>query len=77
MRGEPILNATNHHLGMALLKAPRPDGMELSLVNYDSPDAYWGRRGHKGHTPYRLSLNPDDYAWETRAANHARQERYR
>ena len=80
-RGKQILNTGNHHTGMAELKAlmgdPRPEGLTLSLINYDSPDVYLGydyRRGKR--VPYRLSTNPDDYAWETQAENLARRRPY-
>ena len=78
-RFEQILHTPSHHMGMAELKAslgdPRPKGLTLSLVNYDSQDAYWGH-GYSGgkRVPYRLSTNPDDYAWESQAENIARKK---
>jgi hypothetical protein len=73
LRGEQVRDKAGHHKAMAYLKGPRPEGMELSLVNYDSPDAYWGRHTVGGQRiDYRLSTSPDDYAWETRADNLAR-----
>ena len=76
-RGEQIAGCPNHHTGMAELKAqlgdPRPEGLQLSLVNWDGPDSYWGYTRKKGErVPYRLSTNPNDYAWETQAENEAR-----
>jgi hypothetical protein len=76
-RGGQISNAHDHHRGMAELKAklgdPRPAGMTLSLVNFDSPDTYDGYAYRSGERkPYRLSTNPDDYVWETHAENDAR-----
>jgi hypothetical protein len=67
------------HSTMARLKAelgdPRPPGMTLSLINVDSPSAYWGYRWRDGERkPYRLSTNPDDYAWETMSVNHLRKK---
>lgn len=73
MRGERVYDKSSHHKAMAKLKAlmgdPRPEGMELSLVNPDSPYAYWGRNGKSW---YRLSTDPADYVWETAAENKAR-----
>ena len=71
-RGEPITDLSSHHRAMRAIKGPRPEGMQLSLVNWDSPDAYWGR-GYYGK-PYRLSTNPKGYAWETRAKNTERRD---
>lgn len=77
-RGEQIRSASNHHQGMTGLKAllgdPRPEGLTLSLVGWDSPDAYWGW-DHGRDCAYRLSTNPADYAWETQAENNARKAR--
>lgn len=74
-RGEQIKDPSHHHKGMAKLKEmlgdSRPEGLELSLINWDSPDAYWGWDTNK-RRGCRLSTNPIDYAWETRAENMAR-----
>jgi hypothetical protein len=77
--GEQIMYCSKHHAGMAVLLArlgrPRPEGMTLSLVNWDSEFAYWGysRRGGKRYA-HRLSTSPDDYVWETQAENNARRK---
>lgn len=77
LRGERIMNQVSHHRGMAKLKEwmgdPRPEGLTLSLINPDSPNAYWGRvAGTKGGQPYRLSTSPSDYVWETQGDNNRR-----
>jgi len=76
-KGLPIMKRSHHHQAMALLKAelgdPRPNGMTLSLVGWDSPAAYWGFTTTKGERrPYRLSTDPDDYIWESLSDNIAR-----
>ena len=73
LRGEHIGNRSDHHKAMSAIKGPRPDGLELSLVNYHGPSAYWGYSKEE-RTRYRLSTDPDDYAWETRKQNRARRE---
>jgi hypothetical protein len=67
-RGDQVANRANHHLGMALLKGPRPDGMTLSLVNPWGPASYWGYNDRRGNR-YRLSTDPNDYVWETHTEN--------
>lgn len=63
----------NHHLAMAVIKGPRPSGMTLSLINRDSPDCYDGYVIQRGvRKAYRLSTNPNDYAWESRSDNNRR-----
>jgi hypothetical protein len=66
LRGEQILDAGNHHKAMAYIKRPRPEGQQLSLINEMGPDTYWGRDHGK---PYRLSINPVDYTWESPGEN--------
>lgn len=75
-RGEPIMNKAHHHAAMAVLMGPRPEGAQLSLVNYDSPNAYWGHHIRRAgeRIRYRLSTNPDDYAWETPEQNYSRRD---
>ncbi len=75
LRGDQIEDYSNLHRGMAELKSqlgdPRPEGLELSLVNYWGPDSYWG--WHAGvKRRHRLSNNPADYVWETHNENVAR-----
>lgn len=85
-REDKIQCRANHHTGMRellrQLGRPRPEGhtasgkrplYTLSLVNPDSEFAYDGYdyRENK-HFSYRLSTNPDDYAWETFAENSSR-----
>ena len=84
LRGDILLNAGNHHRGMARLKAlfgdPRPPGMQLSLTVVDGPGVYWGydtptsRPLGLGARPVLLSRNVDDYAWETHSQNTTRRE---
>jgi hypothetical protein len=69
-----IADRSNHHKGMSERKRqlgdPRPEGLELSLVNDDSPDVYEGHDHKRGkRVPYRLSTNPADYRWETPSEN--------
>jgi hypothetical protein len=76
-RGEQIQSWAHHHKGMALLKAqlgdPRPSGMTLSLLHFDSLGCYWGYEQRKGERrPYRLSIDPADYVWESRGDNNRR-----
>lgn len=76
-RGEKIYEAGRHHKGMRLIKErlgnPCPEGKELSLINYWGPDSYWGYDHSKGKDkPYRLSINHNDYVWETHEENLAR-----
>jgi hypothetical protein len=76
--GTQIMDAHHHHRGMRWLKAhlgdPRPaSNLQLSLVNPDSPRAYWGFTWvNEEQRPYRLSTDPDDYVWETSQENHDR-----
>ena len=76
-RKEQIQNMSNHHKGMARLKEwmgdPRPEGMTLSLVNHDGPEAYDGYTHKKGkRVPYRLSTSVSDYIWESQPDNNLR-----
>lgn len=69
-RRERIRHASHHHKGMAELKSqrgsPRPEGMTLSLINPCSLNCYWGRDYSRGSSKQtRLSVNPDDYTWES------------
>ncbi len=66
-RGEQIKHYPAHHLAMAYLKGPRPEGATLSLINPDSPSCYVGI-GTRNEL-YVLSTNPNDYVWETLSAN--------
>src|SRR5437773_2026271 len=65
-RGEQLPWLSDHHAGMAELKArlgePRPRGMELSLVDYWGPDSYWGKNSNTGRR-YRMSTSPTAYVW--------------
>ncbi|MEX1264948.1 MAG: hypothetical protein WEE66_13625 [Actinomycetota bacterium] len=79
LRGDRIMDAANHHKGMAALKAQlgdtRPAGLTLSLVRPDSPNTYDGHVHKRGRrVPYRLTTDPADYAWETRSQNEARKQ---
>lgn len=76
-RGDKVQSRSAHHAGMAELKRqmgdPRPEGLMLSLTNWDSPSAYDGYTIIRGERkPYRLSADPADYAWETRSENEMR-----
>jgi hypothetical protein len=77
---------SNHHTGMAQLKAllgdPRPDrcqscGTEgrttLSLTATEGPNVYWGRIRRRGQVaPYLMSEDPGDYVWECYTCNMGR-----
>lgn len=49
----------------------RPKGLTLSLVNAVSEDTYWSGWCLLWNKPYRrrLSMNPEDYDWESNADN--------
>jgi hypothetical protein len=66
-QGKELKWYTDHHRAMAVLKEPRPEGMTLSLVNPESPSAYWGLI--RKDQPYRLSTDPNDYVWESAGDN--------
>jgi len=80
MRGEQIFDHASHHTGMAKLKEwmgdPRPEGMQLSLVNLQGSAMYRGWVYCNGQRlPYLLSLDPRDYRWETPQRNALRYHR--
>lgn len=82
LKGKPVLSRAAHHMGMAWVKAmlgdPRPSpDHQLSMQVIDGPSVYWGYDGNLAG-PRLLSLDPDDFTWETGPENMARipQHRY-
>lgn len=79
-RGVQLSQASDHHVGMRLLKErlgdPCPKGMTLSLINPCSPTSYWGKPSQpnacRPGMMTRLSTDPSDYAWESPVDNYRR-----